>query len=147
MLDLNFGDFFATNQLALVLTEQKAKLQRAMQYAEVNARSYPRSAEAAATYGWVNYKSGKLDEAERILGAATSSGQASADTAYYLAKVLYDRAKYTEAQEILKKALDNKGVFVNRKDAEDFMVEVAKQAKAHPKVEKETKKEDGKLSP
>ena len=53
-------NFAATNNLALVLIEQKdeAKKRRALEYAQNNVQQNPKSAEAASTYGWVLYKTG-----------------------------------------------------------------------------------------
>ena len=65
---------------------------------------------------------------------ATNSGQASADTAFYLAQLLFKREKYTEARDVLAKSLESKGVFVNRKQADEFMSVVkAKVPKEDPK--------------
>ena len=50
--------------------------------------------------------------------AAVSGGQASADTAYYLARVLEDRGKSTDARKLLDSALKATGMFFCRKDAQ-----------------------------
>ncbi len=62
-------DSGASNNLALALIEQKdeAKRDRALQYAEANVQQYPKWAEGYSTYGWVLYKLGRLDEAEKAL--------------------------------------------------------------------------------
>lgn len=142
LLRLQPADFFSSNQLALVLIEQDdpSQQRRAVQLAEVNARQYPRSAEAFATLGWVYFKSGRVDEADRTLGTATNSGQASADTAYYLGKLLAKKEMYNRAKEVLDKALETKGVFVNRERAKDLLAEIKPKVKDEPK-EKEKDKE------
>lgn len=127
-------DFFAGNQAALCLIEIKGDQKahdRAGQTAETNQRLYPRAAEAYATLGWIYLQNGRVDEADRALAIAINSGQASADTAYYLSKLLMKKAekedgkKKTEledrAKEILDKALKSQGVFVNREEAKEFL--------------------------
>ena len=46
----------------------------------------PEAPEAASTYGWVLFKLGRLDDAEKWLQAAVSSGSVMPDTAYYYAR-------------------------------------------------------------
>ncbi len=87
------GLFAATNNLALALVEQKSddKKSRALAYAEQNAQKYQKTnqrGEALGTYGWVLYKLGRYDDAEKALRAAVSGGSFTPDTAYYLARVL-----------------------------------------------------------
>jgi tetratricopeptide (TPR) repeat protein len=122
------GNFWATNQLALCGVELADRRQRAVQLAEVNARQYPRSPEALATLGWVYYRTGKLDEAERALATSVSGGQASADTAFYLARVQADRGKFAEARNLLKSAVASEGTFVHRADAKKLLDEVMQKA-------------------
>jgi uncharacterized protein (TIGR02996 family) len=134
------GDFFASNQLALVLADQSDKEQRgrAVQLAEVNARQYPRSPEALATLGYAYYRVGNLDGALQDLQAAVKagSGQAAPDTAYYLALVLFDRDKFEDARKLLEGALGTKGLFVYRKQAEALLekLKLKEPAKDKPKA-------------
>ncbi len=83
----------------------------------MNARLHPRLSDALATLGWAYYKSGRLDDAEKVLSASASGGQISSDTAYYLARVLKEKGKTAQAKELVKKAIDSDGPFVNRADA------------------------------
>jgi len=142
------GDFFASDQLALFLADQPVnqQRQRALQFADVNARVYPRSAEALATLGYVRYRNGDLDGAMQALQKAVNSGglwlpplwpspgvvigspevagfgrQPSADTVYYLALVYADQDKTKEAQRLLKAALGSKELFVYRKEAQALL--------------------------
>ena len=115
-------NFAASNNLALALIEQSKdpqKQRRALDYAALNFKTYPRSAEAASTYGWVLYKSGKIEEAERALTLALSAGSVSADTAFYLASVYADPAvdRPEEAKRFLKAALESKRPFTKKEDA------------------------------
>lgn len=116
------GDFFASNQLALVLADQSAQEQksRGLQLADMNARQYQRNAEALATLGYVLYRTGDTDQAIKALQMAVSGGQLTPDMAYFLAKCLYDKDKdkADDVKKLLKGALDHKGMFVYRKDAQ-----------------------------
>ena len=117
------GDSSAANQLALVLVEQpdQAKHQRALQLAEMNVRLYPQSPEALSTLGWVYYRLGRLEQAERALQSAMTAGPASGETAYYLAHVMSDRGRPEMVRQLLKKALLAEGTFLFRKDAEEWL--------------------------
>ncbi len=118
------ADVAAADLLARSLIEQDepAKKQRALQLALANARQAPKSAEVLATLGRAHYRHGHLDEAERLLRAATSGGQASADTAYFLARVLADRGRKDEARAILQKVTALPGAFAYRTEAKALLV-------------------------
>ena len=121
-------DFAVSNNLALALVEQsdEAKSRRALEFAEANIKRFPRSASAASTYGWVLYKVGRLEDAEKALRIAEEAGPVSVDTAYYLARVLVDRDQKAKAKEILEKALRQKGISMCRQEAEDLLAELKK---------------------
>lgn len=122
------ADGFATANLALVLAESADANQkrRAVELAEVFANQNPRSAEAAAIYGYCLFRAGRLADAERALGLAASTGQANLDTAYFLACVLTEKAKPEDAHKLLKEALGREGPFVYRKDAEKLFADLEK---------------------
>jgi uncharacterized protein (TIGR02996 family) len=135
------GDFFASNQLALVLVDQNDKDQRsrAVQLAEVNARQYPRSPDALATLGYVSFRVGNIEEAGKALQAsvAASGNQVAPDTAYYLALVFNDRGKTEEAIKFLEGALKAKGLFVYHQAAETLLATLKK--KEPPKDKEKAK--------
>jgi uncharacterized protein (TIGR02996 family) len=135
------GDFFAANQLALVLADQSNEDDRrkALQLAEVNARQYPNSAEALATLGYVNYRNGNKENALEALKRASSGGTVSADIVYFLALVLVDYNKDEEAAKFLKGAIDSKGVFVYRKEATALHEKLAKKLPAKDEKKEATK--------
>jgi tetratricopeptide (TPR) repeat protein len=122
------GDREASNQLALVLVEQpdKSKQSRALQLAEINARLQPDSPAALSTLGWVYYRLGRLDEAERVLQAAAPGNNLSAETAYYLAHLLANRGRIEPAKQLLKAALDAGKDFILRQDAQELFNQLAK---------------------
>jgi len=121
------GNFAASNNLALALVEQndESKKRRALEYAQSNARQYPRVVEAGSTYGWVLYKLDRLDEAERVLRQTATSGNLSADTAYYIAQVSADRGRKEEAKQLLESALKSKRPFSKREEAQALLKKVS----------------------
>jgi tetratricopeptide (TPR) repeat protein len=124
-------NFLASNDLALALIEQddKSKQFRALEYAERNVRLYqrgPEAPEAASTYGWVLLKLGKLDDAEKWLQAAVSSGQVSPDTAYYYARLAKERGNDPLAKQWLDGALKSTAPFAMRPDAMALLAKLKK---------------------
>jgi len=122
------GNFSITNNLALALCEQSdpAKRKLAFQYAQMNARMYPRQAEAASTLGWVYYKLGQLDQAEKTLRMAAASGSLSPDTAYYIARVSADKGNAKEARALLERVLKVKGLFSQRAEAQALLQQLSR---------------------
>lgn len=132
-------NFAVSNNLALVLAEQPeaAKKERALQLATLNFNNNKQNqqlaVEAAATLGWTYYKSGKLPEAEQVLQAVIQSNQLTADSAYYVARVLSDRGRNADALNIVNEALKTP-VFFNKVDAEALQKKlVAEAGKEAPK--------------
>ncbi len=120
------GNFDFSNQLILSMIEQddEQKQQRALQLAEVNARQYPRSEQALATLGWVFHRLGRADEAQQLLKKAVSAGRASADTVDYFARAAVPQDQTKEVRELLEKALQSDGRFVNRRHAQQWLEEI-----------------------
>jgi tetratricopeptide (TPR) repeat protein len=113
-----------TNNLALVLIEQdsKPKQQRALEFAEANVKKNPQSSSFASTYGWVLYKLGRLEDAEKALQAAAASGPVSVDTAYYTARLMVDQGRKEDARKVLETALKNKtGLAMYRQEANELL--------------------------
>jgi Tfp pilus assembly protein PilF len=121
-------NFTASNELALVLAEQKdeAKRRRALEYAENNVQQNPRSLEAASTYGWVLYKNGKIDDAEKVLQNVVASRQVSPSTPYYFAQILADRSHGDQARQLLESALNAPRPFTMRDKAKALMEQLKK---------------------
>jgi tetratricopeptide (TPR) repeat protein len=130
------ADFYASNQLALILGDQADKNQRsrALQLATVNAQANPRSAEALATLGYLFYRTGDMENAQKSLQAAISSGQMAGDTAYYLALVLNENKKYEDVVKVLEQALQLKGLFMYRAEAQQLFDKVKKDLPKDEKV-------------
>lgn len=119
------GDFFASNYLALILSESQdeAKKNRAVQLAELNARLYQQSAEALSTLGWCYFNAGRFQDALKVMGVFTQGAQISPDTAYYFAKVLFsvNRKATDDVFNLLNSAISAKGPFKHRREAETWM--------------------------
>ena len=91
-----------------------------------NVQRYPQVAEAASTYGWVLSNLGRLDEAERAFQAAISGGQVNPDTAYYIARLAYERGREALAKQWLEVALKSTGPFAMRQEATALMEQLKK---------------------
>jgi tetratricopeptide (TPR) repeat protein len=118
------SDTFASNYLALALAASKDSddQKQAAELAEINARQFPKSPEILATLGWVYFRLGRYSEAEQVLGAVVSNNRIpSADAAYYLANVLAERDRLTEASQLLEAALKAPGAFLYREEAETWL--------------------------
>jgi tetratricopeptide (TPR) repeat protein len=76
------NDFIAKNNLALALCEQDDKTQRALDFAVDNYRNNQSSPDALSTLGWVYFKRGDFDQAERCLNMAIklTGGRVSTET-------------------------------------------------------------------
>ncbi|MGD0381876.1 MAG: tetratricopeptide repeat protein [Thermoguttaceae bacterium] len=127
------GNFAASNNLALALAEQKdeAKKRRALEFAQNNVQQYQKTAngvEAASTYGWVLYKLGQLDEADKALTAAVSTGQSfTPDTAYYMAVVASEKNRKEEAKTLLKAAAKSTSPFTMKQEATALLEQLERQ--------------------
>ena len=122
------GNFPYSNNLVLALIgqEDESKNRRALELAEANVKQYPKSADAAVTYGWVLYKLGRLDDAEKALRGASSIVHSDVDAAYVAARVAIDRGRKAEAKAMLESALKGAMPFVFRQDAEELLGELKK---------------------
>jgi Tfp pilus assembly protein PilF len=140
------ADLFAADQLALVLVDQSDDTQRnrGKQLAEVNARQYTRSPEAAATLGYAYFRVRNLTDAGMSLntGLQLSGGQMKPDTAYYLALVLNEQDKFENAKQLVEGALKSTGLFVYRKDAQELLDKLKKKVPDKPQASDKAKTPD-----
>jgi tetratricopeptide (TPR) repeat protein len=125
-------NFPASNNLALALAEQKDenKRKRALKLAEDNLSHFQKTPDAISTYGWVLYRMGRLDEAEKYLRAAASMGAIKPDTLYNLAQLYADRKRpgdAAEAKKWLEGALRVPGPFAMREEAKALLEQLSKQ--------------------
>jgi len=123
------SSFEASNNLALALCEQDDPKQqrRALEFAGTNYQLHQRgqnAATAASTLGWVYYKLGQLQNAAQMLRTALQGGSRSADTLYFIARVIVDlnpEQNKAEAVQFLDAALSSKRPFWKKQDAEDLL--------------------------
>lgn len=122
------SDTQSTNGLALALCEQddKAKLQRAAEYAAENVRKENRNADFLGTLGWIFFKAGDMQRAGQALQQAAAQGNITSQTAYYLAEFLKKDGKNDQAKQILEAALKNTRPFAKRADATALLTELSK---------------------
>lgn len=128
------GSMIASDLWASALVEQpdESLKHKAATIAGLNVRLRPQSAQARATLGWIEYRRGRLAEAEEQLRAALATGTASSDAVYALARVLSDRGRFDEAAGLVKAALEAKGRFRFRRDAVVLRDQLAKRPKINP---------------
>jgi len=117
------GNFEAKNNLALALAEQddETKKRSALAYAKENAQLFPQRTEAVSTYGWALYQAGQVAEADRIMQQLLRSGNFTADTAYYIARIAMDQGRQDQAKQLLEAALDKARLFSRKPDAEALL--------------------------
>ncbi len=117
-----------TNNLAMALVAQddESKRRQALEYAEANVKKSPKSADAASTYGWVLYKLGRLEEAEKALAPAASIAGSDPDTAYIIARVAVERGHKDQAVPLLEGAMKNTRPFLFRQETEELLGELKK---------------------
>ncbi len=116
------------NQLALLLIEQDnadAK-NRALAFAELNAKANDNSADARITLAWVYNKLNRSADAAKVLRSGLQLGNLTPDSSYLVAKMISDTKQPDQiegAKRLLADALssDNPGIFVHRKDAQELL--------------------------
>jgi Tfp pilus assembly protein PilF len=139
------GDFMARNHLALCLADSpdEAKRKDALPHAQLNVQANQKSPEAWATLGYVCYRLKRMDEAAQALQIASSGGQISSDTGYYMALIWADKEQYEAAKAVLDGALNPKlsGLFIYRTEAQKLLDEVKKKI---PPESKDKDKDKGK---
>jgi tetratricopeptide (TPR) repeat protein len=123
------------NHLALVLidSQDQATRQRALQYAELNAKYSPTIPEVVATLGWVNFRLDRRLEAQRafniVLASAGGSQTMASDMAYYMAHLAAERGQTADAIKMLREALNTTQPFAYRKPAQAMLDQLVKQEK------------------
>lgn len=116
------------NQLAQLLIEQEndEKKNRALQFAGINAKLNPDSADAQITLAWIYFKLGKLNEFVNTLRSGLQMGSFQPDSSYLVAQMLVS-LKQPEQTEAAKRLLtetlasEASGIFVYRKEAQTLL--------------------------
>jgi tetratricopeptide (TPR) repeat protein len=110
----------AANNLAFLLGKtqtSKAGLDEALKYARMALKLNPDSGLVLDTLGWVNYKAGHLEEAEKNLAQAVEKLSDNLEIQYHFARICHDLGKKKLAAFHLKKALSGKKAFPWRQQA------------------------------
>ena len=115
-------DFTGRNQLALALAAQadEAAKRRAVQFAEVNFKLFPKNQSAASSLGWIYYLNGQTTAALQVLNEAQRTIGLSSDGFYYVAKMYDNDRKFDEAKQYLANAFKGKVSFALRRDAREL---------------------------
>lgn len=120
--------FAASNQLALVLINQKEKekKEKALQIASINARLYPNHAIAVSTLGWILLQFNNVNESAKLFEAIIKSGNVTAETAYYLAHLFFKLNRLQEVKQWLEIANRSTARFLYKKEVENWLANLAK---------------------
>lgn len=128
VLVLDPSNATATNILALLLIESDdpAKRERALSYAQTNAKLFDSSVQANITLGWVLYKLKRGAEATAALQKGAQAGQLQADSAYLVAKIMSEQeGQRDKAAQALEQVLSQKsGLFLFRREAQKLLDEL-----------------------
>ncbi|MBN2217155.1 MAG: tetratricopeptide repeat protein [Pirellulales bacterium] len=119
--------FNTTNNLALALCEQdnEAKKKLAYQYAQINARVYPKELEALSTLGRVLTRLGDYRAADEVFRKVITAGRPlSPDTVYYLADLYAKTDRKEQAKKWLEEVVKKEGLFSQRANAEKLLKEL-----------------------
>jgi tetratricopeptide (TPR) repeat protein len=116
-------------QLAVVLVEEPGSEKTALEYAQMAQRVYSdlgdsAGREAAVTLAWVLYRTGRQNEALRLLQQALTGGSVSAESSFFAARILYQNNREV-AKKLLESALKNERVFPARGDAEKLLASLS----------------------
>jgi tetratricopeptide (TPR) repeat protein len=124
----------AINQLALALLESPGdeSHDRALRFAQLNARTNPDNLDAMTTLGWINYRLKRMVDADRafnvVLGARSANGQLNinSDSTFILAYLAAMQGNREDAARMLQSVLDRKQVFAYRAQAEKLLPHASK---------------------
>ncbi|HEX7813927.1 tetratricopeptide repeat protein [Dyella sp.] len=99
LLQLKPNDADASNALGFTLADANRDLSEAEQLIQVARAAKPNDPAIADSWGWVQYRLGHLDQAEKALTVAWQ-GQKDADVGVHLGEVLWKRGKQEEARKV-----------------------------------------------
>jgi len=116
------SDLQIRDQLAKVLIQNSnpEKRNRALAIAQQSAQIGQNNRDLLATLGWILYNSGQTNNALQVLQVVTQ-GPIGGDSAYFVSRVLVDKKQEEDARKLLTGSLDNKSLFVHRRDAEKLL--------------------------
>ncbi len=112
--------------LSLLESQDRQKYPQAIEIAQRNQQLFPGNQLALACLGWAFWRTNQADLAKQWLSRASEMGELLPDTAYFLARTMYDEGQGARAKVILEPFLDSPDVFLYRSSARK-MVEQIKQ--------------------
>jgi tetratricopeptide (TPR) repeat protein len=120
--------------LALVEQDDPQKRSRGLQLAEDNARKFPRALDVLASLARAQARSGRRDEAERLLLAAIAGagGQTTPTIAYFLAQILAEKGLTDDARTLLTQATASPIAFAYQADAKKLLASLPEKDPARP---------------
>jgi tetratricopeptide (TPR) repeat protein len=124
VLTLDPSNASATNLLAQLLIEREDQpaRERALSYAQANARQFPNNGQSNITLAWVLYKQGNVQQAQAALNAGLKAGGLSMDSTYLVARLLAEQQdKKEHAIQALMQVVNKSGLFIHRKQAERLL--------------------------
>ncbi|NOY29403.1 MAG: tetratricopeptide repeat protein [Planctomycetes bacterium] len=123
IISLDPSHFTATNLLALLLiqSDEVADHERALKYAEMNSRNFPKSPGGNITRAWILYRLGRTAEFQAAL-QKVGRNQVPLDSAFLIAKIMVEQDKKEAAIKELERLLQAKsGLFVFRREAGELL--------------------------
>ena len=116
----------AINLLAQLLIERndQSAQERALTYAQTNARQFPNSSQSNITLAWVYYKQGLLQEAQTALNAGLKRGGLTMDSTYLVARLMAEQGRNEPAIQALTQVVDKNGLFIHRKQAQELLAKL-----------------------
>jgi tetratricopeptide (TPR) repeat protein len=94
------------NNYGYSLAERGLQLERALEMARQAVKMEPENAAYLDTYGWIYFKLGKFEDAEKYVAKSVSTGKASAVVFEHLGDIYEKLGQKENAREIWKKALE-----------------------------------------
>jgi Tfp pilus assembly protein PilF len=93
------------NNLGYLLLEQGGNLEEAGRLIEAASKAQPKNASITDSLGWVQFKQGKVAEAEATLRRAATLNPYSPEVRKHLGEILLSQGKLREAAEQWERAL------------------------------------------
>ena len=118
--------------MALTLVEiGEDERKRALTLSDATFRQ-TRDAESAAILGWIFYRLGRMEDAERQFTAVANSRQFTPDAVYFYATFSDDRNRGETVKPMLEAALKTESPFAYRAEAQKLYDRLSKKPAARP---------------